>query len=278
MSIPKHIWTYWHSRDMPPMITKCIETWKENNADYQITVIHPDTYIGLTPQSKELWGKIKKLFQARIADYVRLDVLAHHGGIWIDASCICTESLQWVMDRHKATGCEMIAFWHWTTTDAKHPVVENYFIACVPGSRFVRDWNRELQSALTYKSEEAYVEYVKQQGIDMQNLEQMLPYLLPYLCSTYVQQRPRAVYALELSDSFRGPYKYMKQHNWNIPNSLQHLCEHPDMQTPLIKMHNLVRKHIDDHGVPRACSHRDRVHPSIRHVLSSEASQTNKSG
>lgn len=260
--IPKHIWTYWHDpSNMPPMITKCIETWRDHNPDHVITILNPDTV-----PNKPLMNQIKHLPHARIADYVRLDVLTKLGGIWIDASCICTESFQWIHDRHRATNCEMIAFYHWTTTNPQQPIIENYFIACVPGSAFVRDWNNELKRVLTYPNEHAYITDVKKLNINMQNLEQMLPYLLPYLCASVVQQMPLANYNLELSDSFRGPYKWMKKHNWKEAHSLHDLCLDSEMQTPLIKIHNGVRKHIERNGISNTCSH-SSVHASVRHVL-----------
>ena len=33
---------------------------------------------------------------ARISDVLRLHALAEHGGIWMDATIICTASLSWV--------------------------------------------------------------------------------------------------------------------------------------------------------------------------------------
>lgn len=37
--IPKKIWTYWNDDKMPELIIKCIDTWKNENKDYEITIL-----------------------------------------------------------------------------------------------------------------------------------------------------------------------------------------------------------------------------------------------
>jgi len=97
--IPKIIWTYWHNDDIPPIIEKGIRTWKVFNPDYKIVIL-------TEKKLKDLYDidlskvNINKDFHARIADYVRLHITYKFGGIWMDASIICTKSLDWIHDAH----------------------------------------------------------------------------------------------------------------------------------------------------------------------------------
>ena len=39
--IPKQIWTYWNSDELTPVVTKCINSWKKHNPDYEVKIVTP---------------------------------------------------------------------------------------------------------------------------------------------------------------------------------------------------------------------------------------------
>jgi len=77
----------------------------------------------------------------RKSDFIRLELLSKYGGIWMDASIICKYSLNWIHAYQKNTDAEMVGYYiNGFTTIEKYPVVENWFISCIPKSRFIELW------------------------------------------------------------------------------------------------------------------------------------------
>ena len=78
------------------------------------------------------------------ADWIRLELLHRHGGIWLDASTVLTAPLDWVFDTQRATGSEWVGFQiAQSQRDPRYPVIENWFLAAPARSRFIADW-REI--------------------------------------------------------------------------------------------------------------------------------------
>ena len=40
--IPKTIWTYWDSKDLPDFVSKCIDKWRRLHPDWYIPILNPD--------------------------------------------------------------------------------------------------------------------------------------------------------------------------------------------------------------------------------------------
>lgn len=263
--IPKVIWTYWHDPALPPLVQNCMETWRRLNPDFEIRVLDKDSVFQATNMPRFVLDK--GLAQARLSDHIRFELLARYGGIWMDASCICTESLKWVLDAQQDSGCELVAFWHWTTTDLERPIFETFFLAATPKSPYMTAWNAEMRKLLTM-SDQNYIDQVRAEGIHFQNLDSKLPYLIAYLCATAVYQRDPKRYKIKWFEATgdQGPYKWMIDQNWDVPSSLRALCTRRETWTPVIKLHNHVRSHIDSNKAPDVCDH-PLVHPEIRSVL-----------
>jgi len=250
--IPNVIWTYWHDPlNIPPLVQRCIKTWQLTNPTYTINILN-DAKI------KELFGSdivtmfpnvVKSNIVARQADLARALVMAKYGGFWIDASTICTESLNWVHRIRQQSGAEMIAFYAPHTTDPLMPIIENWFFAAVRGSAFVNDWLAELKRMESFDSEAAYIAHVKKnKEVDMQHLEHSLPYLVMHLCAAVVLQRDPNKYNLHLFNGLKGPLMYMDKARWKQPEGFKELCEKKENQTPIIKMRSTEREYLEKNG------------------------------
>ena len=82
--IPKVIHFCWLSGDpYPPLIAKCIESWKINLPDYQI-ILWDTKKIDVT---SNVW--LEQAYKCRkyafAADYIRFYALYNYGGIYLDA-------------------------------------------------------------------------------------------------------------------------------------------------------------------------------------------------
>jgi hypothetical protein len=147
--IPKIIWAYWHE-DMPPdFVTLCCKNWQRKAPDHQVRFITPS---GLHKwlHSEVLSEGFNTLPPFRQADWLRLELLKTHGGIWLDASIILTENLAWVHAYQQTGPSEYMGFYlDRYSTDLQRPVIENWFMAAVPGSAFITDLAGEFNRAIS---------------------------------------------------------------------------------------------------------------------------------
>jgi len=94
-NLPRTIWIYWDQGldNAPDVVSRCIDTWVNNNPGWKINVLSRRTLeefvdVSTLPQIKTL---------SHFANIVRTRLLYNHGGAWADATCICTRPLeQWL--------------------------------------------------------------------------------------------------------------------------------------------------------------------------------------
>lgn len=206
MSVPKIIWTYWHSlNEMPKLVQDCIQSWRDHNEnDYIINVITSKTlskYVGF----QEAW-KIKhwKFIDSvqRVSDLVRLSVLSKYGGIWLDASCLCFESFDWVHEL-----CVDTIFYH--IQDISHEIVpESWFIACSRENEYIKKVNQEFRDVDKFSSMKEYIDSLTH--VDKTGIEDKLDYLLIYLVMKKVLEEHDWGDSIKVLDASEGPYLYQK--------------------------------------------------------------------
>lgn len=152
--IPKIIWTFWDGSEKPLLVKKCMETWEKWAPDYEIRVL-----------DKESTKHIQQLKRAsdhiqRYSDFVRLDVLSKYGGIWMDASIYLTRPLDWIYEEQSEfIGYKCLG----QQSDPDIPVIDNWFLACVPNCKYMKDWYEEFKRMDTFNS---VVEYLDSLDID----------------------------------------------------------------------------------------------------------------
>lgn len=81
--IEKKIHYVWFGGEKPEKVKKCIESWKKYLPDYQIFEWNENTY-NLKQQNTFFQKCYHKKLWAFVADYIRIDVLYHYGGIYLD--------------------------------------------------------------------------------------------------------------------------------------------------------------------------------------------------
>jgi hypothetical protein len=95
---PKIIWTYWNDdnpRTVPKLVKLCAWTWQFLHPEWQFNWLTPAT----TAAYVSNFSAYQKAADspARLADFVRLAVIAEHGGVWTDASILPLDRLdQWL--------------------------------------------------------------------------------------------------------------------------------------------------------------------------------------
>ena len=106
MSIPKVIHYCWFGGNpLPKAAIKCIKSWKKHCPDYQIIEWNEDNY---DISSAPLF--VRQVFDARkwgfIADYIRLEIIYTHGGIYLDTDVEAIQSFDELLKNSAFWGFE----------------------------------------------------------------------------------------------------------------------------------------------------------------------------
>src|SRR5262249_11420795 len=81
MRSPLPVWAYWEG-PCPPYVALCLEILVRRAG---ARVLDRQAFDELWTSERDL--PIDDLYVAHRADFVRAYLLAHHGGLWIDADC-----------------------------------------------------------------------------------------------------------------------------------------------------------------------------------------------
>ena len=239
--IPKIIWTYWDTIDKPVFIQNCIKTWKYYNPDYTINILDKNNYRDFIsiPLDYKAFDPV-----TRFTDYLRFQLLFEHGGIWMDASIICNESLNWIFEKENVefVGFDTPLF----MTNDKYPIIENWFLACVPGSRLMEYWNKEVQNIRSFSKVDDYIQSLYDQTVDLQKIP-FPEYLMCHAALMKVFHDYGNNFDTHLINSIgdNGPFRYLYVHDWKSKEALKSLCIDIINHTSLIKIRGDERKEME---------------------------------
>lgn len=220
-TIPKIIWTYWHTVPEPHFIRQCLGNWRHFAPDHEVRSIHQGN-IAEWLGADSITDFFTQLPPFRQADWLRLQLLSKHGGIWIDASTLLTQSLDWVHTLQAERGSEYIGFYiDRFTTRPDQPIVENWFMAACPESPFILALAQEFDRAI-HQGEAYYLASLGECGcletvVQGLGLKDQL-YLIMHVAAAVVLNRDPEAYKLALiraEDSalgFHAALKWRKRH------------------------------------------------------------------
>ena len=125
ITVPQTIWTFWPEDSLGVVIERCVESWIELNPCYTVVILQPHTLSDHIARQRPRYFELRG--GQRRADWIRLAVLEQHGGFWIDASFLLTQSLVWVQTRVLLTNTDgAIHKVGSHTTITGYPVLENW--------------------------------------------------------------------------------------------------------------------------------------------------------
>lgn len=88
------IWVCWWSGEetAPPLVKRCIRSIRENAGDHPVHFITRETHSSYLQIPDYMLEKVEKkqMGLAHLADYIRVKLLAEHGGLWLDATIFCS--------------------------------------------------------------------------------------------------------------------------------------------------------------------------------------------
>jgi len=216
-----------------------MRSWAKHNPDYKIIIIDKSTIQKYCDADVLSFKHADS--PARISDFIRLIVLKKNGGVWIDASILCTEPLKDILPTGSFDffGYNIPNF----TTLPQFPVIESWFLVAPANSPFMSDWCDEFLSINSYPSINDYLTHVKDQGIDLQNIA-IPEYLTIHIAVQKILQTK--TYNIITLDANLGPYKYLANNDWDSEKALTSLCGDSAFVTPLIKFRGDERKMITE--------------------------------
>lgn len=139
--LPKLIWTYWaQGADATPyIVTKCIESWRTLNPNWQFHVLDESNVMQYVDMS-DLPQWLPFRYRANI---LRVRLLKQYGGIWVDSTTFCHRPLDEWMPLMCSTGFFVFS------NPSEDRFVENWYIASTKGHVLIDAWER------------VYAEYIK---------------------------------------------------------------------------------------------------------------------
>lgn len=247
-AIPPIVWAYWQGGTPPLAVQRCIDGWRRLHPHFDIRVLDDRSVLQHLPA---LPAALQDASPAKRADWIRLELLLRHGGIWLDASTILTRPLDWVLAEQARTGADFVGYYLALYTSVpERPVVENWFMAAPPASPFIAALQREFTGEVIARSGEEYIAHLQAQGLYEQALQRIdaPAYLTMHLALQVVLLRGGA-WRLSLARAEDGPYLYHALGGWRrAPLKLRLLFSRiRGPLPPLVKLRAPDRRRLSDY-------------------------------
>lgn len=181
--IPKSIWVYWDSVQLPAFTDICIKNLKIKFNDYHVHVLNSENYHEFIDEM--IFPVNIKL--AHKSDLIRLSLLKKYGGIWIDATSIVFEDFDWILKN--CSGDDVfLCYSDDCTQNQQKPIAENWLIAAPPNSQFIIDWLEEFRKSIFSEVGEEYYNYLSGSKEIIQNIPD-LSYLRCYVAAALIMSK-----------------------------------------------------------------------------------------
>ncbi|MFG6466819.1 glycosyltransferase family 32 protein [Roseateles sp. BYS87W] len=213
--IPRVIWTYWQAAPVPPFIQACLANWRQFAPDHEVRLLDRTSLQRWLP---ELRADFDTLPAYRQADWARVQLLARHGGIWMDASMLISRDLAWLHSTQQRSGADYVGFYiDRYSTRPDLPIIENWLMASAAGGRFVTAWAQALDRALD-DGAEAVLARLRAQGrhaaVTQALTDDFQRYLLMHVAASDLLDVQPDLARLALLRAEDGPFAWLAAVGW----------------------------------------------------------------
>ncbi len=118
----------------------CIQRMRDLNPSWHVVLASGSTCEELC--GRQAPGGLQKVSHAKRSDWFRLHALARTGGVYLDASCLCSSPLESWVDMH-CRGLQAFL-----APSRKKKIVATWALACPPKCRFVELWAEEFHRCI----------------------------------------------------------------------------------------------------------------------------------
>lgn len=231
--IPPVVWLYWHDPELPFFVRKIIEHNKTVLPEYEFRLLDRLTVENYLPELT-LPDEVGITHRT---DLIRLQLLYHYGGVWMDATVILNQDFGWIEELSKQRCYDLIAYYRErSTVNYAHPVVESWFLASPSGTEFMKAWAEEF-GQISVLGGQYYDQLIARPDYDILRQKIDRPsYLLVYLAE---QIASRAVglngYFKKCEDSALAIQEHFGWDNYAI-NYVFTQLENKTLFLPIIKL------------------------------------------
>lgn len=204
-SIPETVWTFWNSDRRTPLIDVCLQQVRSLLPDYEINILSFENLRNFLPNIPEYR---KELPLANYSDLIRLSLLKEYGGIWMDASILLTQNLDWIYKIKEKDKSDVVGFYSdFFTSDWDFPLLESWFIATTVNNKFISNWADEFERCYTSEDPYSYFNREKENPLFLQKLDEYLSkYLIVYLAASKVMREKQDYRISMISANQEGHY------------------------------------------------------------------------
>ncbi|AQY10114.1 polyprotein [Lagenaria siceraria endornavirus-Hubei] len=265
--IPKIIWFYWHETSVPELIMRCINSWATFNDSYMIVVLTKQELSQLIP--KEITDYVENTTPQFASDWVRTFVLSRFGGVWADASIICTGTIDRLVERtlQNTIGLLQISL---GSKQVKIKTSENWFIISSTYNPIITMWNNILTDLMkeTKPSGEGCSVWIKKKypseysKITKTMAADSVDYLRSYVLESIVSQITGLFPETICKDEGQlTTFDDLPHSNWDtLLDQYTTKTKRPDLIIPLVKM-------IDSHRIIITDALLDGIKPETGSLL-----------
>jgi hypothetical protein len=103
-ALPRRVWIYWEQGwdEAPELVRRCRRSWEERNPGWEVVALDAASAAAWVPAVAEIgWRGMRRNHRA---NFLRMDLLAGHGGVWADATVFCSVPLDAWLPPLTATG------------------------------------------------------------------------------------------------------------------------------------------------------------------------------
>lgn len=173
--IPRIIWTYWQPAPAPAFIQACLANWRRFAPDHDVRLLDRDAITQWLPALRADFDALPASHQI---DWLRSQLLARHGGVWMDAAMLMSRDLGWLHETRRRRAADYVGFYlDRDTTRPELPIVGSFMMASVAHGRFATALATTLDRALD-DGAPALLQRLRDEGRDARVI-QALPQEVP---------------------------------------------------------------------------------------------------
>ena len=242
-TIPKLIWSFWDSENLPPIVQKCKDSWKKYNPDYDIHIINKENIHNYVSKEFDIFSMPhNKNSIARSTDFLRLYLLYNYGGFWLDASIFLNESLNTFVKQK----CDIAGFYlDGFTSNSDYPIIESWFIGSSCKNLIIKLWLDCFLILNNFHNVEDYIKWIRSNEVDLQKIDNP-EYLSIHSAAQLLFQKiltPKQIndyfFLLKAED---GPYLYLTSVNWNSEKAFDNT---DNLRMPIVKLRGIERNVLE---------------------------------
>lgn len=101
----KIIWTFWDKGENqgPALVKACIKSWRLLNPEWRVVCLNSENIASIINLSEIVCSHYHYIPVQALSDIIRINLLSHYGGVWVDATCACKTPLDaWLLNLMEA--------------------------------------------------------------------------------------------------------------------------------------------------------------------------------